>query len=471
MSWTVRQGSRMAAGVVLSLFISFDAAAADYATKGTYAITLPPRTAGYGTLTDAFGADATLTVDGYALRGRMIAVSDDTIYLQKNFGSSQWLVVARIDLTMDPSFVRISPGGSTIALGIGYYQPLYLAPSSVLSVTSPPNLSTHPQVKRFDASYYDAVWRDARYLLVNSDGPSGSRVYAVDTQLADPASAFIPIVPDIPGASAGIAIDRYGNLITGVGYGAATGEIKIWPASALAAALLPGADPLPYETTGYVVASGILSAASLGVDADNNLLVGGGDVFGTTGDYGHAAIVSSNVLARVLSGGAPADESAPGDHTILAPDPCANDDFTSVRYVESLKMIVVSANLASMPPACEPIENGAGGAATTVQLYFPPDAPDSDGDGVPDGADNAYLTPNPDQTDSDGDGFGDVADADFDNDGAVTKKDLSILVDAFGSAEGDPEYDHGVDLDRDGKIDWSDFAAFQRRWGSTAPFY
>ena len=43
--------------------------------------------------------------------------------------------------------------------------------------------------------------------------------------------------------------------------------------------------------------------------------------------------------------------------------------------------------------------------------------PDSDGDGVPDAADNCPADPNPDQADFDGDGQGDVCDADDDNDG------------------------------------------------------
>ncbi|OJY31431.1 MAG: hypothetical protein BGO98_15325 [Myxococcales bacterium 68-20] len=443
----------------------------EYDTKGSYSITLPPRTTSYATLMDSFGPGTSAVIDGYALKGRLIAANDSTIYLQKNFGSSVWLPVAKVASNMDPSFVKISPDGATIALGIGYFQPLYLVGSNLLSVNAPPNLSTHAQVKRFNANYYDAVWRDARYLLINSEGPTGSRVYAIDTYLANPASAFIPLIENVPGASAGITVDRFGNLVTGIGYGTNTGELKIWPAGDVATALAPDGAPLAYSSTGHVLAAGVLSAASLGFDADNNLYVGGGDAFGGSGDYGYAALIHGDVLTRVLAGGDPLDRSMPGEFTVMAPDPCKNDDFTNVQYVSSLKMLVVSANLASKPPNCAPMDNGAASGSATVQLYFPPDAPDTDGDGIPDGADNAYLTPNPDQTDSDGDGFGDVADVDFDNDGIVSGKDFSVFVDAFDAATGGSNYDARCDLNRDGKIDWTDYALFKARWATTAPFY
>ncbi len=129
-------------------------------------------------------------------------------------------------------------------------------------------------------------------------------------------------------------------------------------------------------------------------------------------------------------------------------------------------MLVVTANLSSPPDDCAPFdvtESGPHG-----QQYFAPDAPDTDGDGVPDGADNAYLTPNPDQTDADGDGWGDASDCDVDNDGTVNRDDLSALMQAFGSASGAANYAGGYDYDRDGHVDFADFASLKQRWGQAA---
>jgi hypothetical protein len=140
----------------------------------------------------------------------------------------------------------------------------------------------------------------------------------------------------------------------------------------------------------------------------------------------------------VLTGGVIADTQSAADYTKVQPDPCHNDDATNVWYAPSLGMLVVTANLTSEPPNCAPIDVTNSGP--DGQQFFSPSAPDTDGDGVPDGADNAYLTPNPDQKDTDGDGWGDAADCDADNTGFVDRADLSALMNAFGSVTGDSNF-------------------------------
>jgi len=459
---------RLGAAILLLLSFASSARAADgYATKPPYSLTLPGSDLSYGTSADVFDGRITTRVDGFPLAGRFLAATGRTIYLQKNFGADLWLPVATLgpDDTMDPCFIVISPNGEKIALGVGFYKPLIVFDTSLLSVSSPPNLRTTAGVKIWEENMYDGAWRGNRYLFINAGAEFGSQIYAIDTD--GTTGAPIPILPDIPGASGGLTFDTAGNLVTGIGFGygtTATGQLKIWPSSSIDGALAGAA--LSYLTTGKLVIDGALSAASLGFDASGNLFVGGGDAFGNTGHYGYAGLVSAATVQRVLSGGAPADLGSPADFVKVQPDPCHNDDATNVWYAPSLGMLVVTADLSSKPPDCAQFDVTHSGP--DGQQFFSPNAPDSDGDGIPDGADNAFLTPNPDQKDTDGDGWGDAADCDANNDGLVNRGDLSALMSAFGSSTGDANYAGGYDFNHDGHIDFADFAVLETRWGKYA---
>lgn len=449
--------------VLIVTSVSAFAAGDDYTTKPSYNLTLPGSDLSYGTAADSFAADVTTSVSGYPLRGRFLAATGKDLFLQKNFGADVWLKVASVPENMDPGFIRIAPGGAKIALGAGLYKPLYLFNSNALSVASPPDLSSLSGVKIFEEIYFDAAWRGDRYLFINAGADNGgSEIYAVDSEGST--GRPIPILPDIPGASGGVAFDAAGDLVTGIGYGDHTGQLKIWSSASISAALQ--GTTLSYATTGNVLAEGALSAASLGFDAHGNLYVGGGDAFGESGHYGYAAVVTAAVVQRVLGGGALADPASSSDYFKVQPDPCHNDDATSVWYSSALGMLVVTADLASPESDCAPFDITQSGPAS--QQYFSKDAPDSDGDGIPDGADNAYLTPNPDQKDADGDGWGDADDCDADDDGIVDRGDLSALMQAFASGRADANFAAGYDYNRDGQVDFADFAALKRRWGAIA---
>ncbi|HYQ17497.1 MAG TPA: hypothetical protein VEQ58_17110 [Polyangiaceae bacterium] len=126
----------------------------------------------------------------------------------------------------------------------------------------------------------------------------------------------------------------------------------------------------------------------------------------------------------------------------------------------------MSADLTSKAGDCAQFDVTHSGPPS--QQYFAPDAPDTDHDGIPDGADNAYSTPNPDQTDADGDGWGDAGDCDIDNDGHVGAADLDAFMAAFGASTSDPNFAGGQDLNHDGAVGFDDFALFQQRWGQLA---
>lgn len=440
----------------------------EYATKPTYSITLPAAETSYFTSADAFGPSLTTDIDGVPLRSRIIAATNSSVFLQKNFGSSVWLTVGSVPDNMDPCFVKVSPDGTKIALGTGFYKPLYVLPTSTLSASAPPDIAAAAGTKKFELSYYDAAWRDNRYLFLNSGTDTGSGVFALDTEAESVEAGLIPLVTDIPGASGGVTFDLDGNLVTGIGYGMDTGQLKIWPAADVAAALEPAAPPLDYSTTGYVIVDQALSAASLGVDSEGNLFAGGGDVFGGTGQIGYSALIRASVLDRVLDGGPPADITSSEDFAKVAPDACMNDDFTNVLFVPGVEMLRVSYQSGADPAVCEPVDWSGPSSLPKGQLFFPRDAPDTDGDGVPDGADNAYLVPNPNQEDTDGDGFGDVSDCDFDNDGFVGAAELLTLVNAMGATENAAGFVSELDFDGDGTLGLADFAALRSRWARAA---
>jgi hypothetical protein len=77
---------------------------------------------------------------------------------------------------------------------------------------------------------------------------------------------------------------------------------------------------------------------------------------------------------------------------------------------------------------------------------------DTDGDGVPDNADNCTLVFNPDQRDTDGDNYGNICDPDFNNDLIVNATDISYLKSNFFT--NDPD----ADLDGDGVVNATDLA-------------
>ncbi len=180
------------------------AADAGYATQPPYSLTLPGSDLSYGTSADVFDGSVTTSVDGFPLRGRFLAASGRTIYLQKNFGADLWLPVATLgpDETMDPCFIKISPNGQKIALGVGFYKPLFVFDTSLLSVSSPPNLRTVPGVKIWDENMYDGAWRGNRYLFINAaSATAGSQIYAIDSD--GTTGTPIPILPDIQAHRAG----------------------------------------------------------------------------------------------------------------------------------------------------------------------------------------------------------------------------------------------------------------------------
>lgn len=423
--------------VFFALFLSTrPAAAQDYQTEPGWALELPvDPNGGFFSLATSFPAGAVGFIDGYAIEGRILVASGRTIFLQKTFGLSDFLPIASTSESMDPSFLAVSPDGAMVAVGVGYGRPIYLAKPSIFSASVPPNLSTHPEVRAFEANYYDALWRDSRYLLLNAGWYSGSAIYILDTH-ADPPAEPVLLLEGIPGASAGLTIDHEGNLITGIGWdpdGVRTGELGILPASLVEAAITSG-ESLSYEDESILLASNVLSAANLAVDIEGNLFVAGGNyIDGVEDQLGFAALIDAEVMARVLAGGEPLDPDAEGELTLFTPYTCESG-YSSLTYFPGVEMALVTLDDYM---GCGPVE-GPNSVA-----YFSPSAPDDDGDGIPNGMDPDHS---PRQF--------------FDRDY------LSAFVDSFGASAGQPNFVESFDLDDDGVIGMSDLAIVKSHWGA-----
>ena len=85
--------------------------------------------------------------------------------------------------------------------------------------------------------------------------------------------------------------------------------------------------------------------------------------------------------------------------------------------------------------------------------------PDTDGDGVPDSADNCTLEANASQLDTNGDGYGNACDPDLDNNGVVNFLDSSVFSGLFGAGTGDG------DFNGDGNTNFLDYAIFPDYFG------
>ncbi len=460
--------------------------------------TLPVVTGGWFTAYDYF-PDTNASIDNFDGKGRLIAANNTTIYLQRTYGSSVWDPVATVPYTMDPSFIKVSPDGTQIALGCGYGAPLAIIETSSLSIDNPPLLFSGSSgnwvegdgVKLFPAvNFYDGDWYDDQYFIIDGGNwpdldppynPGDPNYYSgvgiVDTQAANRTDyeGRILLSPK-SGASAGVGFDSEKNLFCGCGFGDNTGEIKVLDATLYDPAN-PPVPPISYDALTTIVLYGKnngqikLSAAYLNTDSGDNLTVGGGNCFDLDPpgvDYGYAASINNAVVDRVLTGGLPVDTTNSAEWQEFQPDPCRNDSATGIVPGLWDGALAVNYTLTTQEPNCAVRDDWNIGVTPLLKIYYPNGAPDNDGDGIPNSADNAYLSPNSGQQDTDGDGYGNACDADLDNDGVVVDiNDRNLFSTAWDSTG--PDLD--ADFDSDGVVDAIDYGIFKTYWDTTAPWY
>jgi hypothetical protein len=266
-------------------------------------VALPPVGAG------SFGVSADFLPDG-----RIIAVTGRSVLLESAPGSQVFAPVATLDAGQvgagtDPSFLHVSPGGTSVAIGAGFGKPVVVFRVDALGAPgSPTDLAPGVNASYFDLGHFDGAWRDEQHLAITA-GDFGSPSYVTMLDVASSVGSPINpvIVQGIAGASAGIAFDHAGRLYTGNGFdldpssGSDTGTIRAFdPVEWLGGAV-------NFETGGVLIGD-VLSAGSLLFDADGNLVIGGGEF---PGDAGYLGVLRSDAITDALAGHGPVDPSDP----------------------------------------------------------------------------------------------------------------------------------------------------------------
>lgn len=227
--------------------------------------------------------------------GKLVLVGVSQLFEETAPGSRKFTEVDSPEFGA-PAFFRLSPSGKRAAVGI------FTQSSQFVQVFPYPFHQGAPTTD-FQVSPFDAEWAGEEVLLVNGMAQSfvSSQVTAIDVDKGKSAV----VIANIPGASGGVTIDLEGNLYTGIGAAGSndpsgTGLVKGFKSDLWRAALT--SNPLDFAASGREVAN-LLTAASLGIDHEGNLLVGGGaggiDNAGTQ-DQGYAAVVAAGALRAAL---------------------------------------------------------------------------------------------------------------------------------------------------------------------------
>lgn len=246
--------------------------------------------------------------------GRLVTVTGSSVFLESSVGSRTFDVVATFDPSetagSDPAFVRVSPDGGNIAVGLGFGQDVAVFQTSALGTPgSPAALTSGSAATYFNAPHFDAEWASNSELALTF----GSFGQPSNVSLLDVTTGTNPtLISNLRGASAGITFDDEGRLFTANGFddgtGSSTGDIRAFSEAAWRAG------GLNYETDGTFVAN-VLSGNGLTFDTFGNLAVGG---------FGAIGLVSAESLDDLFASSDPVTGS---DLRFIDPEGSAGETY------------------------------------------------------------------------------------------------------------------------------------------------
>ncbi len=275
--------------------------------------------------------------------GRLVAVDGSgQVAVQDAVNAGTYSPIGSIDGSIfdgpfgnfGPIFVRVSPDGSTLAIGdnAAANKVHFVGLSALSTAGATPTTA-------IDAANFDAVWTDKATLFVTgSDSFFNPIVTRIDLAPGGTTGTSTLVMTAGGGGSGGIASDGT-RLFIGDGFntssgGEPTGNVRAFAISDLTSPLPTS----PIDFTAGTLVADALSGLSLGFDAQGNLLIGGGDFFAGSGDAGYAAVVDADAIAAALAGGTSAQD---GDELRLSPNGAAAsygifyNTFTSELIVTS----------------------------------------------------------------------------------------------------------------------------------------
>ena len=240
--------------------------------------------------------------------GRVLVLTDDHRILREIApGGGQFDEVGRIAdgiiSSFGASFFTVSPDGSYLAFGDNNFGSgrVYVTLTSLL--TAP---GRELPLLGIDIENFAADWKSTTELAVSYGDPvTGFGEVAIIT-IGFPLTKAV-VLEGIGGASGGVGFDSSGNLFGGNGFdfvpgvGSSTGDVRGFSAHLVQAVLDGARGPINFEDEGFAIADR-LSAGGLNFDPSGNLFIGGGDLFGGSGDYNYFAVLNGDAVADIIAG-------------------------------------------------------------------------------------------------------------------------------------------------------------------------